>query len=168
MSQLNWALAVSDPPLLDHAQLARLIPHAGSMCLLQAVLQYTDHRIVCRANSHTERQHPLRVDDRLGAVVAVEYAAQAMAVHSALRQQADQANPMTEVRPGYIGAIRALHLWVTRLDDLAGDLLIFAEHQAGDAAHALYAFEVKHQAAAAAPLNLIAEGRISVALAVAA
>ena len=40
------------PPLLTHADIAALIPHHGSMCLLGDLEQWDQGRIVCRATSH--------------------------------------------------------------------------------------------------------------------
>ena len=54
------------------------------MCLLDAVLDWDDARITCRATSHADPANPLRADGRLGAANGIEYAAQAMAVHGAL------------------------------------------------------------------------------------
>ena len=70
--------------MLDHAWIAAHIPHHGSMCLLHAVSQWDERRIVCEALSHVDPDNPLRAQGRLGAANGVEYAAQAMAVHGGL------------------------------------------------------------------------------------
>ena len=61
-----------------------LIPHAGSMCLLDTVERWDQDEIVCRASSHDDPDNPLSEDGRLAAVALVEYGAQAAAVHAAL------------------------------------------------------------------------------------
>jgi predicted hotdog family 3-hydroxylacyl-ACP dehydratase len=139
---------------LDRAAIAARIPHAVSMCLLHDVVAWDAESIECRARSHRDPANPLRARGQLAAVHAVEYAAQAMALHGALL--GGEGAPAT--RPGYIGAVRALELHVTRLDDVIEDLDIHARRLAGDANHVLYAFVIR------AGDRLLAEGRISVAL----
>jgi predicted hotdog family 3-hydroxylacyl-ACP dehydratase len=123
--------------VLNTADIARRIPHQGSMCLLERVMQWGENTIVCTASSHRALDNPLRANDRLGAACGVEYAAQAMAVHGSLLAQADGAP-----RVGYLASVRAVELCVSRLDDLAGDLTITAERITGDANNILYRFTV--------------------------
>ena len=70
--------------LLDKAGIAALVPHAGPMCLLDAVLAWDMTTIACIASSHRSVGNPLAANDRLDAVCGVEYASQAMAVHGGL------------------------------------------------------------------------------------
>ena len=70
--------------MLDRAWIAAHIPHQGSMCLLDAVREWSGEAITCTASSHTDPANPLRADGRLGAANGIEYAAQAMAIHGAL------------------------------------------------------------------------------------
>jgi len=148
---------VSSSPL-DHAAIAARIPHAGRMCLLYEVTAWDADSIDCRARSHRDPANPLRSRGQLAAVHGVEYAAQAMALHGALLGGDDA--PAS--RPGYIGAVRALEVHAPRLDDIADDLTVHAERLIGDASHALYSFTIH------TGNRLLAEGRISVALGVAA
>ena len=64
-------------PLHD-IDIASLIPHAGSMCLLDAVDTYDQQRIVCSASSHRATHNPLRHADQLSIQTGIEYAAQAV------------------------------------------------------------------------------------------
>ncbi|MEO6626449.1 MAG: 3-hydroxylacyl-ACP dehydratase [Burkholderiaceae bacterium] len=123
------------------------------MCLLHSVLQWSEQRIVCDATSHSAPEHPLRAQGRLGAVVGVEYAGQAMAVHGALL-----APEATAVRQGYLTSVRGLILYVDRLDKLTGPIRVSAERLSGDARLVLYRFELEH-----AGVRLMA-GRASVLL----
>jgi predicted hotdog family 3-hydroxylacyl-ACP dehydratase len=143
---------------LDHAAIAARIPHAGSMCLLHEVVSWNADSIDCLARSHRDPANPLRSGNRLAAVHGIEYAAQAMALHGTLL--GGENAPAS--RPGYIGAVRALELHTPRLDGIAGDLSVHAERLVGDASHVLYAFNIR------AGDRLLVEGRISVALGVAA
>ncbi len=76
--------------MLDHAGIAARIPHQGAMCLLDAVVDWSETAISCRAVSHADPANPLRADGRLGAAAGIEYAAQAMAVHGALLAAASE------------------------------------------------------------------------------
>src|SRR5881398_1435622 len=75
---------------IDKAEIRRLIPHAGTMCLLDSVLGWDDESIVCTTNTHRDEANPLRRDGRLSALHALEYAAQAAAIHGGLRARAVQ------------------------------------------------------------------------------
>ncbi|UCV03681.1 hotdog family protein [Dechloromonas denitrificans] len=139
--------------MLDHAAIAARIPHQGTMCLLDAVLDWSATTISCRALSHTDPANPLRAAGRLGAANGIEYAAQAMAVHGALLAPAG-APP----RQGYLTSVRSVTLQVARLDDLPGELQVTAERLSGDSNHILYQFAVSHAG------RCLLEGRAAVVL----
>ena len=138
---------------LDKRALERLLPHRGAMCLLDSVAAWDDDSIDCRARSHRDAANPLRVGGRLPALVAIEYAAQAMAVHGGLCAPADRPAP-----PGFLIAVRDTRLAAATLDDLAEELEVSAVRHAGDASGLVYAFSVR------AGGRLVAEGRATVAL----
>jgi predicted hotdog family 3-hydroxylacyl-ACP dehydratase len=140
--------------MLDHAGIARLIPHSGSMCLLARMERWDAETLVCHASSHRDAANPLRTASGLLAPCAIEYAAQAMALHGALIGQQAGA-PAT---PGYLASARGVQLHRLRLDELPGDLQITVRRQAGDAQQILYHFSVAH---AGQP---VAEGRAAVVL----
>jgi predicted hotdog family 3-hydroxylacyl-ACP dehydratase len=123
--------------VLDRAWLLAHIPHQDGMCLLDAVLDWDDQRIRCRASSHRSIDNPLRGAGRLGAACGIEYAAQAMAAHGAAIVPPD-ARP----RAGFLASVRGVELAVDRLDDIAADLLVEAERLSGDENNILYAFTV--------------------------
>lgn len=122
---------------LDKAALCALIPHAGAMCLLHEVSEWDAERIACTAIGHNDPDHPLRHSGMLPAHCAIEYAAQAMAVHGALMADAN-ARP----RIGFIGSVRDVKLFAERLDDIAEALEIEAVKQLADANHSLYELRV--------------------------
>ena len=138
--------------------IAELIPHSGTMCLLARLDAWDMQRIVCVATNHREADHPLRTRRGLLAPAAIEYAAQAMALHGALIGQATG----TPATPGYLASARGVQLNVLRLDELVvaapDELRIEAVRQAGDARQILYAFTVHHAG------RLLAEGRAAVVL----
>jgi predicted hotdog family 3-hydroxylacyl-ACP dehydratase len=123
----------------DRAWSAARVPHAGRMCLLARAVQATPEAITCAAVSHRAADHPLRRQGRLGAACGVEYAAQAMALHGALRAELRQAAP---TRMGLLVSLRGLRLHVARLDDLAADLTIHAEREADNGDHCVYRFQL--------------------------
>lgn len=125
-------------PPLDRSWIAARIPHSGAMCLLDTVLAWDDARIHCTAISHRDPGNPLRAHGRLAAVCGVEYAAQAMAVHGALRDTA-QARP----RAGFLASVRGVEAHVPRLDTFDAPLDIEAERVSGDGNNVLYRFTVR-------------------------
>lgn len=139
---------------LAHAGIAALIPHAGNMCLLEAVQDWDAARIRCTATGHADPAHPLRSRSGLLAGAAIEYAAQAAAVHGALKARAAG----TRAAPGFLASARGVRLHRLRLDDLPGPLAVQAEHLAGEGRQLLYAFSVTH---AGQP---VADGRLAVVL----
>jgi predicted hotdog family 3-hydroxylacyl-ACP dehydratase len=136
---------LNTPQTLNRQEIARRIPHQGSMCLLDAVLAWDHDSIACQTSTHLSPHHPLRAHGRLGAACGVEYAAQAMAVHGALVAQsldsgdADSSPP----RAGYLAGMRSVTLHVERLDTVAGPLTVNAERITGDANTVLYSFTVQ-------------------------
>jgi len=141
---------------LDRAWIERHIPHQGSMCLLDAVIEWDSEHIRCRSGTHRLPDHPLRSQGRLGAACGIEYAAQAMAVHGALAAgaSADSVAGRGESRnapgagpeAGFLASVRDVRLHVLRLDDIETDLICDATRLAGDAVTALYEFALWSEA----------------------
>jgi predicted hotdog family 3-hydroxylacyl-ACP dehydratase len=136
---------------LDHAWIAAQIPHQGSMCLLEEVLSWDLQRIACRSLSHRAVDNPLRAHGRLGAACAIEYAAQAVAVHGALLQ----CPPATGTGFGMLTSARRVEFAIARLDNLPHELLVSAQRLHSDAVSALYSFAL-HDGE-----RLLAQGRLS-------
>ena len=99
-------------PLIDKAALCALIPHAGNMCLLDGVDFWDDESIRCHSSSHLAPDNPLRENGTLALVHALEYGAQAMAVHGGLLAREKAA----VMRPGVLAGLRDVHLYGDRLD----------------------------------------------------
>ena len=126
--------------MLERAEIAKLIPHAGAMCLLDAILDWDETRIRASTRTHRDTNNPLRHDGHLPAVCAVEYASQTMAVHGSLASL-DSRRP----RAGYLVSARDVRLHERFLDSLEGDLVIDAERLSGDARGAMYRFDILHR-----------------------
>jgi predicted hotdog family 3-hydroxylacyl-ACP dehydratase len=122
---------------LTRAEIARLIPHAGAMCLLDEVTAWDETSIRCTAVSHLDPDNPLREAGRLAAICGVEYAAQAMAVHGGL------ASGGKRPAAGYLASVRDLACHVGRLDDVAEDLIVEAEKLMGEGSSMIYGFSVR-------------------------
>jgi predicted LPLAT superfamily acyltransferase/predicted hotdog family 3-hydroxylacyl-ACP dehydratase len=137
---------------IDKAEIRALIPHSGSMCLLDTVTDWNDRSIFCISNTHRDPDNPLRRDGWLSAVHAFEYGAQAAAVHGGLRARAAG----TIASPGYVAALRDAHLHVSRLDDLSLPLEVAAMRLFGDAANTVYECRVS------AGHTLLANGRLTI------
>lgn len=120
--------------LMTREQLAALIPHAGTMCLLDGVLSWDRSRIRCIARSHRAPDNPLSHAGRLAALCGVEYASQAMAVHGGLTAGGERPSA------GYLASLRNLACHVARLDDIMADLVIDAENLTGEGSRVIYAF----------------------------
>ncbi len=135
-----------DRPLLNHTDIAARIPHAGSMCLLGAVVFWDADRIVCSAASHVASDHPLRAaDGSLGIAAGIEYAAQAMAVHGSLLTEQAALNAglaASKPAPGMLASVRAVEMHARRLDDVAQVLYVEATRVVSDAQALVYAFEL--------------------------
>lgn len=138
--------------MLPRTNWAHLIPHAGAMCLLDAVIEYDATHIHAASASHARADNPLRAGGHLHAVALCEYGAQAMAVHGALlaRERGGRA------RPGFLVSLREVALQVEYVDDLPGDLDVYAEQLLDAGSSLQYAFRVEHAG------RLLANGRAAV------
>jgi predicted hotdog family 3-hydroxylacyl-ACP dehydratase len=139
--------------MLDRPGIAALIPHHGTMCLLDRVAAWSDADIVCHAVSHLDPANPLRRQGRLSTVCGLEYALQAAAVHGALCGGAPQP-------AGWLVALRNVAIHRPRLDEAGiGRLRIEAHREHAGAAGLIYRFCLRANDGAA-----LAEGRATISL----
>lgn len=129
-----------------------LVPHAGRMCLLDEVLDWDENAIACRAASHRDAANPLRGAGGLAALMGVEYAAQAVAVHGALTQKTGKP------RIGYLAGLRDVACFTERLDTEPQDLVVRATRLAAESGRLLYDFRVESGG------RELVKGRLSVVL----
>jgi predicted hotdog family 3-hydroxylacyl-ACP dehydratase len=137
---------------INKAEIRKLIPHSGLMCLLDEVTQWDDGSITCVTNTHRDSANPLRRDGRLSVVHAFEYGAQAAAVHGGLRARSVGAN----APPGYLAALRDARLHVVFLDDIRSPLQVCANRLFGEGANTVYECRVLADNA------LLANGRVTI------
>jgi predicted hotdog family 3-hydroxylacyl-ACP dehydratase len=128
-------MLISVLPVLDRAAIAARLPHAGRMCLLERVQFWDAGGIRCIAVSHRDADNPLRESGGLPVWAAIEYAAQAAAVHGSLLLA--QSAP----RGGVLAALRNVDANAEWLDRLDGDLQIGARLLHRDAAGGIYEFQ---------------------------
>lgn len=135
---------------LTRDALCEMIPHQGSMCLLDSVIEWNKTSISCRAISQCEQHNPLRQNDVLTAINGVEYAAQAMAVHGALLNHASD-------KPGvaYLAALRGVTLHCDTLHQYP-ELVLQCQRLGGDSNGFIYTFQVSNNK------TLLLEGRATV------
>jgi len=136
-------------------RIAELVPHAGSMCLLERVVGWDDAGVTLATTTHRDPANPLARDGRLHAVHLCEYGAQAMAVHGGLTARARGEH----ARPGLLVSLRDVVLARDFVHDLPGELEVEARrlHDSGTAWQ--YGFRVTHAG------RLLAQGRAVVSLA---
>lgn len=173
---------MSSPTALLRADIERLIPHQGAMCLLAGVEQWDRDGIVCYGVGHRLTSHPLRSRSGLLSTCLIEYAAQAMALHGALYATLHatlyatlHGTPQGQIhvattagavaRPatsGMLASARNVQFTRLRLDDLPpatpDRLRIAATREAASELQLLYEFSASHAG------TLLASGRVSVAL----
>src|SRR5262245_26806280 len=94
--------------MLGRDAVAALIPHQGTMCLLERVLEWDRDHIVLATATHRSPTNPLLLDGRLRSIHLCEYGAQAMAVHGGLSAQADG----RRAQPGFLVSLRDVQLHV--------------------------------------------------------
>lgn len=127
--------------ILTRDEIAKRIPHRGAMCLLDGVLAWNETSIRCVSGRHRLADNPLRQDGRLGALCAIEFAAQAMALHGGLAGLVG-----TAPRAGYLASLRDVACRCDRLDEISGDLVIDAIRLMGEEALVIYSFAVSGDA----------------------
>lgn len=134
--------------LMARDRIAPLLPHAGAMLLIDTVERWDRQQILCTSDHHRSADHPLRHADRLACIHAIEYAAQAAAIHGGLLG----AGACAPLR--VLGAIRDARFARDRLDDLEGRLWIEAACQLQDAQTAIYQARLSHRDVEVAAMRL--------------
>jgi predicted hotdog family 3-hydroxylacyl-ACP dehydratase len=127
---------------MTKTDIAKLIPHAGAMCLLDGVVQWDATHISCVSRTHRDSENPLRAGGQLAALCGIEYAAQAMAVHGGLAGIIGG-----KPKSGYLISLRDVICRQSRLDTLDGDLIVDAAQVMGDQSRVIYEFTLRVGAA---------------------
>lgn len=139
--------------MLPKTDWAHLIPHAGAMCLLDAVVAWDARTIHALSASHARADNPLRGAQGLHAIHLAEYGAQAMAVHGALLARAQG---VAVPHPGLLVSLRDVLLGEEYVEQLDGKLDVHAQCLYADSGSAQYAFRIEHRG------RLLASGRAAI------
>jgi predicted hotdog family 3-hydroxylacyl-ACP dehydratase len=142
--------------MLEKHQIEGLLPHAGTMFLLERVVAYDREQITCSTRSHVHPANPLRHGDCLPAHVAIEYAAQAAGIHGGLLNR--DLFPDAPAQMGYLAVISNTQWQVERLDNLPEELIIHAHRTAVTPGGRAYRVRMEHAG------NVIMSGDIIIAL----
>ena len=95
-----------------------LIPHEGSMVLIDQVNDWDLNKISCSTRSHLLSNNPLMLNNSLSSIHLIEYGAQAMAIHRGLLTG--------ESLQGFLAAVRDAKFFIDNLDNVHGALYIQA------------------------------------------
>ena len=133
-------------------EIAALIPHQGTMCLLDRVIEWDKDHIVLATATHRALDNPLRSNGHLRAVHLCEYGAQAMAVHGGLSAKADG----RVAQPGFLVSLRDVKLHVDFVDQLSGEVQVSAKRLLESAESWQYSFDVQHDG------HVLATGRAAI------
>jgi predicted hotdog family 3-hydroxylacyl-ACP dehydratase len=131
--------------------IGELLPHRGHARLIERVIRFDAADIVVSTATHRSLDNPLRYEGRLAGVHLIEYGAQAMALHGALRSVAAGGQPKSAL------LVSVRHFATSRdyIDALGGDLTITAQVQLASETSWQYSFEVMHDG------DVIASGRVA-------
>lgn len=137
--------------IAERQRIISLLPHGPEMVLLNRVCGHDENSIHCATDSHRDPSNPLRRHGKLPALAAVEYAAQAAALHAVLSGQGE---------PGagaVLGGVRDVVSSTDRLDDLDGELAVRVKRLLAQPGGAVYSFAVGLDSGPA-----VVEGRFTV------
>lgn len=138
--------------LIERAELCALIPHAGTMCLLDGVESWDDQSIVCITSTHLSPDNPLRTGGHLGVIHGTEYGAQAMAVHGGVLARLKGESMVS----GYLAALRNVRWYVDFLDCVPGPMRISAKQLLRSGGNMMYEFDLRAEG------KLLVSGRATV------
>ena len=121
-------------------EVSDLVPHAGSMCLLEGLAAWDAEGATFVTRSHASPANPLRRSGRVSALCLCEYGAQAMAVHGALIARASGREPA----PGLLVSLREVQFFATSVETLPDELRVEVRRLEGGSGGLQYRFLVTH------------------------
>ncbi|MCB1859345.1 MAG: hypothetical protein KDI63_13785 [Gammaproteobacteria bacterium] len=141
---------------LDRETLCGLIPHAGVMCLIDRVEAWDEKQIICTTRSHSAANNPLRSEGGLSVINALEYGAQAMAIHSGLWAREKRMC----ISEGYVAAVRDAKFYTDRIDQVEQPLIIEAIKLISSDATQIYQIKVSVMGKLVAAARLTVVNRV--------
>ncbi|MCU7801490.1 MAG: hypothetical protein KZQ70_15500 [gamma proteobacterium symbiont of Lucinoma myriamae] len=142
MSSLtNSTLLNSD---LNRQEIEQRLPHAGKMSLLDKVTHADLLTLSASAVSHLNSDNPLRFNNKLSSINGIEYAAQAMAIHSFLLSELKSPNINTEDsrQTGYIATVRNIDIFTPDFPETESVIKIEVEQLMSDTNGFTYQFHI--------------------------
>lgn len=125
--------------MIKRDEICSLIPHAGTMCLLDTVKRWDEKSIICMSSSHLNIDNPLRNSDGLSMLSLLEYGAQAIAVHAGLLAKKEG----VMMKEGYLAALRDIQIAQGWLSDVEEEIEISAERIYVDVGNMIYTIKVQ-------------------------
>jgi predicted hotdog family 3-hydroxylacyl-ACP dehydratase len=122
--------------VLSRQEIERLLPQKAAMCLIDSASADEDDALICLADA-ARADHPLREPEGVAAEHAIEYGAQAAALHRCLTAREQSA------AGGLLLQIRKAEFHVRWLDRLPQPLAVSARCVLASSEAASYRFEVR-------------------------
>lgn len=141
---------------MNRHEIASFLPHGETMILIDEVLSWNEDSITCKTTSHQRQDNPLLDGGKLPAIAAIEYGAQAMALHESITLHEKRMNGQIKSLSGVVGALKNVSFSVSDLHDIEEPLIVVAERMMASKMGAIYKFEVS------ADDHILASGRITV------
>ncbi len=97
---------------MNKSDICQLLPHSGSMCLIDQIISWDDNELIAHSRSHHDNNNPLRNNllsnsHSLSSIIGIEYAAQTMALHAGLlAEKENQGRPNKNNLGGYLATTR--------------------------------------------------------------
>ena len=127
---------------MTKTEIEKIIPHSGKMCLIDEVLSWNQNSIDCSSFSHQDKNHPLRqVSGTLNSLHALEYGAQAAAIHHVLIQKQGKILPS---KGGVVVKFRSVKLFCEDLSDYQSALMIQAKQVMSNEQIIIYDIKIFH------------------------
>ncbi|MHA1539397.1 MAG: hypothetical protein ACTSXQ_02860 [Alphaproteobacteria bacterium] len=122
--------------MLNKEKLRHLIPHDGTMLLIDKVLSFDAENLVACTQTHLDLKNPLLKEGRLRAVCGIEYGAQAIALHRSLADKKEQ-------KEGYLISVRGIKLYVEEINNVEKDLQITVKSVLKGSDNSIYHFAIR-------------------------
>ncbi len=122
---------------MNMTAISDLIPHAGNMVLIKTVQSCDQDDIICTTDTHFSPTNPLRNAHGLPISAALEYGAQAIALHGAMNKSQSEKSPKA-----LIVAVRQADWTTDWLHTIDSELIIQASIATRMNALARYTFKI--------------------------
>ncbi len=114
---------------MNKIEICQLLPHTGNMCLIDHLLSWDNTQLIAQTESHLKQDNPLRQGNTINSIIGIEYAAQTMALHTALLFQKQETQEQeAQKNSGYLATIRNIQINAEKLNislsDIAQPLII--------------------------------------------